>query len=412
MAIQKARKYQHKLRVGLAGPTGSGKTYTALKLAAAIVAKEGGRVGVIDTEHGSASLYADAFDFDVIELKSFAPDRYVEAINEFARAGGYTLLIVDSLTHAWNGKDGALEQVDRKAGAGGNSFTAWRDVTPQHTRLVDALLTCPFHLIGTLRSKMAYEVDTDPRTKKVTVRKLGLQPIQREGMEYEMDVFCDLDADNTLSISKTRNAALSGYSVQKAGDELGLLLWEWAQGDAAPEPATAEPEPGRPDAEPAQQPGRPSPPATRSPVAKRLTPPEQLAGLGEADGTVGAKFYQAIEDATLTKAMLAAVAPGKTPGTLNPGMWLLANPDKTLRDLISAVVANERAKDEDGEAPLPPEPDGEAVAPCADDAHDPVYVWDEKGEAALSCTKCGVTLEDAAPPEQGEGAQSPATLAV
>lgn len=322
MAFQKAQKHQHKLRIGLAGPTGSGKTFTAMKIASAIAAKEGKRFAVIDTEHGSASLYADHFDFDVLELTSFAPDRYIEAINEAGRAASeYACVVVDSFTHAWSGKDGALEQVDRKANGAGGSFNAWRDVTPQHTRMVEAILSCPIHLIGTLRSKMAYEVDTDPKTKRVTVRKIGLQPIQREGMEYEFDVFADLDVDNTLYVSKTRLSTLSGYSALKAGDELGLMLWEWANGgDAAP------PRP-EPEAAPAQS-GRPTPPQGQ----RRLTPQEQYAGL--MDGS-WEPFKAELLNRGLTTTQLGAV-------TANPTQWLKDNPTKTLKDLLDAVADNAR----------------------------------------------------------------------
>lgn len=303
MPIQKAVKYQHKIRLGLAGPTGSGKTMSALRIAKGIADKEGGRIGVIDTEHGSASLYADEFDFDVIELTSFAPDRYVEAIHEFEQAGGYAVIIADSLTHAWNGKDGALEQVDRKSGQGGNSFTAWRDVTPQHSRLVEGLLGCKTHLIATLRSKMAYEVDTDAKTHKVTVRKLGLQPIQREGMEYEFDVFADLDVDNNLSVSKTRNKALSGYVIQKAGEQLGSQLWEWAQGAVAPE---------RPEIKQAL------PPA--SPIAMLGFDPDELKRL--------------VKDAGLSNADLVPVTGAGGNGGPRPMVWMENNPGKTMADLV------------------------------------------------------------------------------
>ena len=125
LAFQKATKRQAKLRMALIGPSGSGKTFTALTLATAL----GKRVGVIDTEHGSASKYADRFAFDCLNLTSFSPGTYVEAIAA-AAAAGFDVLIIDSLSHAWSGKDGALEQVDKKAAASrsGNSFTAWRDV--------------------------------------------------------------------------------------------------------------------------------------------------------------------------------------------------------------------------------------------------------------------------------------------
>src|SRR5262245_61668408 len=136
LQFTKATQQQGRLRLALIGPSGAGKTYSALNIAQHL----GGHVAVIDTEHGSASKYATLFDFDVLELDSFAPSHYVEAI-QAADAAGYDVLVIDSLSHAWMGKDGALEQVDRiaKRSQTGNTFGAWRDVTPQHNAMIEAM---------------------------------------------------------------------------------------------------------------------------------------------------------------------------------------------------------------------------------------------------------------------------------
>ena len=110
MPFTKATKQEAKLRLALAGPSGSGKTYTALQIATHL----GGPIALVDTERGSARKYADLFSFDVLELDSFHPERYIEAIHE-AEEAGYAVLILDSLSHAWAGKDGALELVDKAA---------------------------------------------------------------------------------------------------------------------------------------------------------------------------------------------------------------------------------------------------------------------------------------------------------
>ena len=104
-------------------------------------------------------------------METCHPQRYIAAIGE-AAAAGYDVLIIDSLSHAWMGKDGALELVDKaaKRNPAGNAFAAWRDVTPLHNQLVDALLAAPLHLIVTLRSKMEYVQEKDERGKTV-IRK-------------------------------------------------------------------------------------------------------------------------------------------------------------------------------------------------------------------------------------------------
>lgn len=224
--FQKATRKQLKLRLALVGPTGAGKTKSALLVAAGL----GKRIAVIDTENRSASKFIGdpgVPDFDVCELESYAPQKYVEAI-QFAERAGYDVIIVDGITQAWSGKDGALEMVDKaaKRTQSGNSFTAWRDVTPHHNALVEALVRCKAHLIVTMRAKMEYALEEGANGKK-SVRKIGLAPVQREGMEYELDIVGDLDVDHNLSITKTRCTALDGAVIHKPGVRLAETLLEW-----------------------------------------------------------------------------------------------------------------------------------------------------------------------------------------
>jgi hypothetical protein len=230
-----ASKKQSRLRLALVGPSGSGKTYTALTLATNL----GHKVAVIDTERGSASKYADLFKFDVLELDTFSPDTYVEAIHAAERAG-YDVLVIDSLSHAWMGKDGALEQVDRvaKRNQSGNNFMAWRDVTPMHNALVDAMLQSNCHIIGTMRAKTEYVIEENEKGKKVP-RKIGMAPVQRDGLEYEFDVVADMDIDNNLIVTKTRCPALAGQAIRKPGKPLADTLKAWlTDGVAVNSPVT------------------------------------------------------------------------------------------------------------------------------------------------------------------------------
>lgn len=224
MAFQKATKERAKLRLALIGPAGSGKTYTALNIASNL----GSKIAVIDTERGSASLYSDKFDFDVLELQTFEPEGYIAGIRDAADSG-YDVLIIDSLSHAWSGKGGILEFVDNAArrSGGGNSFSAWRDATPKHNALVESILAVPIHVIVTMRSKMEYVQEKDAKTGKTTVRKVGLQPIQREGLEYEFTVTADLDIEHNMIISKTRCDAIVDKVFNKAGKDVAQILLDW-----------------------------------------------------------------------------------------------------------------------------------------------------------------------------------------
>lgn len=228
----RATRRQSRLRLALAGPAGSGKTFSALKIASTIAGDK--PVAVIDTERGSASKYSTLYEFDVLELETYHPQNYIDAI-QAASDGGYGVLVIDSLSHAWMGKDGALELVDRaaKRSQSGNSFGAWREVTPLHNALVDAMLRANLHVIVTLRSKQDYVQEKDDRGR-TTVRKIGLAPVQRDGLEYEFDVYGDLDADNNLIIGKTRCPELQGAVIPKPGEPLAKTLLAWL-GQGEPE---------------------------------------------------------------------------------------------------------------------------------------------------------------------------------
>lgn len=231
MTFQKATKRDSRLRLAITGPSGSGKTYSALRIATGL----GKRIAVIDTERGSASKYSDEFEFDAGTLDSYSPEAYVEAIHA-AEAAGYDVLIIDSLSHAWVGKDGALEQVDRaaKRSQSGNSFNAWRDVTPRHHAMVDAILQCRVHVIATMRSKTEYIVEQGSNGKTAP-RKVGLAPVQRDGMEYEFDVVGDMNLEHEMIITKSRCQALADKIIPKPGVDVAATLAQWLSGDAFPE---------------------------------------------------------------------------------------------------------------------------------------------------------------------------------
>lgn len=233
----KATKKQAKARIAIDGPSGSGKTYTSL-IAATALAK-GGKIAVIDTERGSASLYSEKFDFDVLELNPpFSPEIYHGAIKA-AENAGYSVIVIDSLSHAWEGEGGALDMADdaTKRQKTQNSYTAWREVTPIHRAMVDAILQSKCHVVVTMRSKMEYvqEKNSDGRT---VINKVGMAPIQRSGMEYEFTIVGDMDLDNTIVISKSRFEPFSGRVQKKPGIEFFKPFVDWLNSGEAKDTTT------------------------------------------------------------------------------------------------------------------------------------------------------------------------------
>lgn len=203
----KATKAQAKARIAVTGPSGSGKTYSALAWATELA--EGGKIAVIDTERDSAKLYADRFDFDTLSMSApYHPDRLVDVL-KIAEQEGYAVVVIDSLTHFYNGNGGLLEIVEQ-AGASnkGNSFTGWRTATPIQQRMVDTILSFNGHIITTMRSKTEYSLEKDERGR-TSPKKIGMAPQQRDGIEYEFTLVLEMDTDHRTIIGKTRCEGLA-----------------------------------------------------------------------------------------------------------------------------------------------------------------------------------------------------------
>lgn len=231
MQIRKAERRKAKLRLGIAAPSGAGKTYSALLLAFGI----GGKVGLIDTEHGSGDLYAHLGDYDVISVSApYTVPKYREAIKAFEDAG-YSTIIIDSLSHAWAGDGGLLDKQGKMADRGTNSFAAWRTITPEHNALVDSMLQSPCHIIATMRAKQEYVLETNDKGKQQP-KKVGMAPVQREGMEYEFTVMLDVDMSHIASASKDRTSLFDGQFF-KINEETGKTLLAWLEtgSDAIPQ---------------------------------------------------------------------------------------------------------------------------------------------------------------------------------
>lgn len=236
MALTFAPATRKKLRarIALEGPSGSGKSYTSLMTGFALTSGEN-RVAVIDTERGSASKYVgiNGWQFDVLELGTFAPKTLVDALGS-AAAAGYQCVIVDSLSHFWMGTDGMLEQVD-KAGkrSGGNSFAGWKEARPLERAMIDALLSYPGHVIVTMRTKTEWVVEENERGKK-SPKKVGTKPEQRDGIEYEFDVVGDMNPENELVVTKSRVSGLAKAVIREPDEEFGKQILKWLEdGDGA-----------------------------------------------------------------------------------------------------------------------------------------------------------------------------------
>lgn len=241
--MRKAQRKKAKARVGISGPAGGGKTFGSLLVAYGICG-DWEKICLIDTENGSGELYADynyngiaIGEYNVIPLSSpYSPDKYTAAIKE-CEAAGIEVIIIDSLTHAWAGEGGLLDkkgQIERSGKPGINTWTAWRDVTPMHNRLVESILTSKCHVVATLRAKMDYVQEKDPETGKQVIRKIGMNPIQRDGMEYEFTVFIDVDQSHQATSSKDRTSLFDGKVFSLSVDTGRQLLGWLDQGIESP----------------------------------------------------------------------------------------------------------------------------------------------------------------------------------
>jgi hypothetical protein len=239
LQIKKAVRQRKKLRIAVDGPSGAGKTYTLLRLAHEMVRRGAmKKIVVIDTERDSASLYAGVspdgypWEFDTIALDGYAPTEYTAAIH-LAEKHGYDGILIDSLSHAWEGEGGALDLVDQKST--GNNWAAWKDVTPLHRRMVDAILQSTAHVLVTMRTKTEWTTEKDHRGKTVPVR-VGTKSVQRDGMEYEFDVWGRMDREHQIHIEKTRCGAMDGGSAIKPGGAFWTPLLDWMEGAAVVTP--------------------------------------------------------------------------------------------------------------------------------------------------------------------------------
>lgn len=228
LILRKAQRKQARLRIGLSAPSGFGKTYSALLMAKGIT-QDWNKIAVIDTEHGSSELYAHLGEFNALPLEApYSPERYIEAIRTCEEAG-MEVIIIDSISHEWEGTGGCLEILEKLGG----KYQNWAQVTPRHQNFINAILQSKCHIITTVRRKQDYSMVQDGN--KMKVEKAGLKEVTRDGFEYELTLNLELVNDKHLAkASKDRTGLFMDKPEAVITEQTGELLAQWANSGLDP----------------------------------------------------------------------------------------------------------------------------------------------------------------------------------
>jgi hypothetical protein len=220
MKLQTAQRKRAKIKLALQGPSGSGKTYSSLLIANGLC-PNWSKIVVIDTENGSADLYAHLGAYNVLAIRApFTPEKYIQAI-ELCENEGMEVIIIDSVTHEWE------NLIDFHSSLQGNSFTNWGKITPRHNAFVQKLLQSQAHIIATIRTKQDYVLND--KNGKMVPEKVGLKSVQRDGLEYEFTLVFDLDMRNNATASKDRTGLFYGKPEIKLGVKTGVTIKNWCE---------------------------------------------------------------------------------------------------------------------------------------------------------------------------------------
>jgi len=234
MQLKKAQRRQVKMKLGIQGPSGSGKTYSALLLAYGLV-EDWNKIAVIDTENHSSELYSHLGQYNVLPLREpFSPERYIEAIEACEKAK-MEVIIIDSMSHEWDGKGGILEVHGNMTG---NSFTNWHKVTPRHNGFVQKILQSPAHIIGTIRSKQDYVLSD--KNGKMVPEKVGLKGVQRDGVDYELTIVFELDIKHNCKATKDRTSMFVDRAEFIISEKIGHRINKWCNQGAGIDEVRAE----------------------------------------------------------------------------------------------------------------------------------------------------------------------------
>jgi hypothetical protein len=253
VAIIKAQRGKSRLRWTVYGPSKHGKSKTCLEIAVGLIDSlrdsgnlhGNGRICVIDTERESSTKYAGQFDpeqpigsrlydFDILPAyPPYSPERYIGWLRE-AEAEGYTVVIIDQISHEWDGPGGCLAIVNEAQASvtsRKDSFRAWADVTPRHQAFIDAFNNSGAHIICTMRARTKHEVVKESGSNKVgEIRKIGVRPQQRKGVEYEFDGSARMQKngrDHVFICDGSRCDALSNETIVNPDFRVGHILASW-----------------------------------------------------------------------------------------------------------------------------------------------------------------------------------------
>lgn len=218
MDLRVSSKKQAKIRLALQGCAGSGKTYSSLLIAYGMAA-DWSKIAIIDSENGSADLYAHLGNYNVLSLSdNFSPENYIKAI-EICENAGMEVIIIDSISHAW---DFLLEV---HANMVGNSFTNWGKITPRQNAFIQKILHCKSHIIATMRTKQDYVLSE--KNGKMVPEKVGLKSQQRDGVDYEFTLVFDLDIKHNAVASKDRTSLFMGKPDFVITENTGRRILDW-----------------------------------------------------------------------------------------------------------------------------------------------------------------------------------------
>lgn len=254
VSFRPAKREDVGLWINLIGGTGSGKSFSGMRLASGMA--QGKPFAVIDTENRRALHYADQFRFDHAELRApFTPDAYAEAIVA-ADAAGYPVIMVDSGSHVWAGDGGVLDmqeaELDRMAGSDYGKrervkMAAWIKPKMAHKRMVQKLLQVKAHLILCLRAEEKVEMEKDAQGKTVIVKKKTLTgrdgwiPICDKNLPFEATCSFLLlaSAPGIPQPIKLQEQHRALFPLDKPiTEESGKQIAEWAAGGSEPREIT------------------------------------------------------------------------------------------------------------------------------------------------------------------------------
>lgn len=225
MELRKAERKQVKIKLGIQGPAGSGKTFSSLLLAYGITG-DWTKIAIVDTENHSADLYAHLGNYNVISLDSpFSPEKYIDAI-KICEDAGMEAIIIDSISHEWEGQGGILEIHSNMIG---NSFTNWNKVTPRHNVFVQYLLQSSCHIIATIRTKQDYVLNE--KNGKFVPEKVGLKGVTREGLDYEFTIVFEVDIKHNATASKDRTGLYMDKPPFLINENTGKRIKRWCVED-------------------------------------------------------------------------------------------------------------------------------------------------------------------------------------